>query len=175
MELSKALQEKIEMEAIKHCVCGTEDCVHKQSFRKGAKSVLSNPQSYGLGSAGAWIRALDRLPDDRHYRFVRIEGTMSIAAYRKEQDTWMNESGDWFPSDQITWLDELTTPPPVSSIDVAAIREVFSEIEANILAMIGAEAGVSWNGNDPSAALNRCKNYAMKINWYVDKLRPLLK
>lgn len=53
-----------------------------------------------------WIKATERLPKSGDEVFIKIEGTRSIGAYKKHHDLFMNVSGDFFPADQVEWLDE---------------------------------------------------------------------
>lgn len=53
-----------------------------------------------------WKKALEFLPKSGKEVFMKIEGTRSIGRYSEHHDLFINESGDFFPADQIEWLDE---------------------------------------------------------------------
>lgn len=60
-----------------------------------------------------WIKATERLPKSGDEVFIKIEGTRSIGAYKKHHDLFMSVSGDFFPADQVEWLDEADDWIPV--------------------------------------------------------------
>lgn len=47
-----------------------------------------------------------RLPKPFIAKFVRIEGIMSIAAWHKDHERFVDDAGDFHPADQVEWLDE---------------------------------------------------------------------
>lgn len=51
-----------------------------------------------------WIKGIDRQP--KKEVFIRIEGTKAIGHWSTHHKMFINESGDFFPEDQIEWLDE---------------------------------------------------------------------
>lgn len=53
-----------------------------------------------------WKKAIEFLPDSGKEVFMKIEGTRSTGKYSEHHDLFINESGDFFPADQIEWLDE---------------------------------------------------------------------
>lgn len=53
-----------------------------------------------------WKKAIEFLPDSGKEVFMKIEGARSIGRYSEHHDLFINESGDFFPADQIEWLDE---------------------------------------------------------------------
>lgn len=68
-----------------------------------------------------WVRATERPPSDHKYKFVKIEGTMSMCRWRKDSQLFMDEDADFFPPDQVEWLDESDSPAPeqVDPVDFA--------------------------------------------------------
>lgn len=77
-----------------------------------------------------WVKASERLPEHFIAKFVRIEGVMSIAAWHKDHERFIDDAGDFHPADQVEWLDESGTPaagsekPTLTQSRADFIREV---------------------------------------------------
>lgn len=69
------------------------------------KSEIHAPAVKGA----VWVRASERVPNDYKDYYCRIDGTKMVMAYKRHHGLFYNDAGDFFPPDQVEWLDESPT------------------------------------------------------------------
>lgn len=78
----------------------------KEEIEKQRDEALAEVSSLKAQRGPGWVKASERLPKPFIAKFVRIEGIMSIAAWHKDHERFVDDAGDFHPADQVEWLDE---------------------------------------------------------------------
>ena len=53
-----------------------------------------------------WQKGTEKTPTNSLYINCKLNDSPSVMYYSKHHDMFINESGDFFPIDQVEWLDE---------------------------------------------------------------------
>jgi hypothetical protein len=130
MNLPKHLQERIRSAAYQQYLseqkCGLDpESAYIDSFTGfflAGASFLYSLLKEEKGEVGRWVKGTDRVPKGRGHVFIKIEGTMAVGHWNTHHKMFINESDDFFPEDQVEWLD---TETPV----VAGCGELVEALE----------------------------------------------
>lgn len=82
------------------------------------KSITATvaPQTAGP----VWVKGIDRIPEKgKGPVHIKVFGTPSIGNYNRHHEMFIDDAGDFFPPDQVKWLDESNTQKVFTREDMA--------------------------------------------------------